>query len=166
MIKKIKSQYKNLPDPEKNEILKKELAEIPLFVTSAPDLKEYIKVYLDTQCKSSLIAKHKIDVDDIYNIISNKFEYASVHILYTQTTISRAFKNLSLKEIWPVTKGKMEQSNVNVGDEPIIESIIEPPKASFDDPCDENLLDFLKKLNSVVSFKHKNAAFSIGNAAF
>lgn len=46
----------------------------------------------------------------------------------------------------------MEATNVNLVAEPDIEAIEVPKTATFDDHIDENLLDFLTKLNNAVLF--------------
>ena len=64
----------------------------------------------------------------------------------------RVFKDLSLKEPWLKTKAKMEQTNINTAEDSDIKPSEIPKTASFDDPIDENLLDFLTDLNNAVKF--------------
>ena len=46
----------------------------------------------------------------------------------------------------------MEQTNINTAEDSDIKPPEIPKTASFDDPIDENLLDFLTDLNNAVKF--------------
>lgn len=87
-----------------------------------------------------------------YNCIQKEYEYTGTNLEYTMTKMYHAFTGLSLKEPWSITKAKMEATNVNLVAEPDIEVIEVPKTATFSDPIDENLLNFLTKLNNAVMF--------------
>lgn len=153
-IIELKKQYKGSSDLF--NILTEELSRYPLFGSPKEDLNIYIETFLSTQCKSSLVKQNNVQVEDIYQAIEStkRFKTGEVNAQYAGQEygkkLGRGFQNLSLKEIWPITKAKMEQTNVNTIEEPDIEPIEAPQTACFDDPIDENLLDFLKKLNNGV----------------
>lgn len=149
-IDEIKKQNKGAENIE--DILTKELADTPLHVTFESKLKIYIQTYIDTQCKASLLKQYKISADDVYNLIRRRYKFKPTNVLYTGEKTRYAIIQFGLKEPWPITKAKMEQTNVNTIEEPDVEPIEAPKTACFDDPIDENLLDFLKKLNNTVNF--------------
>lgn len=147
-------QVKNQNKEAENigDIITKEIADTPIHVTFESKLKIYIQTYIDTQCKTSLIRHYNICVDDIYNAIYKQHTYGVTNLLYTDEGTRYALKNFALKEPWPITKAKMEATNVNNVEEPDTEPIEVPKTSAFDDPIDENLLDFLTKLNNSVMF--------------
>lgn len=139
-------------------ILTEALSHYPLFVSPKKDLNLYIETFLATQCKSTLVKQNNVQVKDIYQEIEStqRFKTGEVNAQYAGQEygkkLGRGFQNLSLKEIWPITKAKMEATNVNNVEEPDTEPIEVPKTSAFDDPIDENLLDFLTKLNNSVMF--------------
>lgn len=118
----------------------------------------YIKTYIETQCKSSLIIHFKVTEKDIYQkIISNEiYKVGEINAQYAGQDhgkkLGRGIQNLSIKELWPITKAKMEQTNINTAEDSDIKPPEIPKTASFDDPIDENLLEFLTALNNAVKF--------------
>lgn len=156
-INELKEQYKGSPDLF--NILTEELSHYPLFGSPKKDLNIYIETFLATQCKSTLVKQNNVQVKDIYQEIEStqRFKTGEVNAQYAGQEygkkLGRGFQNLSLKEIWPITKSKMEATNVNNNVAELDTEPIEAPKtATFDDPIDENLLDFLTKLNNAAMF--------------
>lgn len=149
-ISQIKNQNKEAENID--DIITKEIADTPIHITFESNLKIYIQTYIDTQCKTSIIRHYNICVDDIYNAIYQQHTYGVTNLRYTGESTRYALKNFALKEPWSITKSKMEATNVNNVAEPDTEPIEAPKTATFDDPIDENLLDFLTKLNNAVMF--------------
>lgn len=155
-IKDIKKQYKD--SPNLYNILTEKLSAYPLFETTKNDLEIYIKTYIETQCESSLIIHFKVTEKDIYQkIISNEiYKVGEINAQYAGQDhgkkLGRGIQNLSIKELWPITKAKMEQTNINTAEDSDIKPTEIPKPASFDDPIDENLLEFLTSLNNAVKF--------------
>lgn len=148
-IKELKKQHGKSVSAK--SIITLELSQFPLYTTRT-NLEKYIQKYLETQYKSSFLKEKNITIKDIYNCIQKEYEYTGTNLEYTMTKMYHAFTGLSLKEPWSITKSKMEATNVNNVAEPDTEPIEAPKTATFDDPIDENLLDFLTKLNNAVMF--------------
>lgn len=148
-IKELKKQHGK--SVSANSIITLELSQFPLYTTRT-DLEKYIKKYLETQYKASFLEEKNITCKDIYNCIQKEYEYTGTNLEYTMTKMYHAFTGLSLKEPWIVTKSKMEATNVNNVEGSDTEPIEAPKTATFDAPIDENLLNFLTKLNNAVMF--------------
>ena len=128
-----------------------ELSKTPLY-TTRDELERYIEKYLETQFKPTFLSANNISCKDILKSVQSEYAYTKTNIEYTMIKKYRVFKDLSLKEPWLKTKAKMEQTNINTAEDFDIKPPEIPKTASFDDPIDENLLDFLTDLNNAVKF--------------
>lgn len=128
-----------------------ELSKTPLY-TTRDELERYIEEYLETQYKPTFLSANNISRKDILKSVQSEYAYTKTNIEYTMSKKYRVFKDLSLKEPWLKTEAKMEQTNINTSENSDIKPQEIPKPASFDDPIDENLLEFLSALNNAVKF--------------